>query len=141
MLRPLEAVSTASSTPNSLPCPFHSTFTAHSPVLLFILHDFRRSPLVMHSIAANVPAEPGSLAISVPQHYTTTSSRLTLRPPSPPLPSSSSHSGPVPSHLSLHNSAASSSSSQGSDALAQRQEIQDAWVDAEGEIPVSRLWR
>jgi hypothetical protein len=35
--------------------------------------------------------------------------------------------------------ATSSSSSLGSDALAQRQEIQDAWIDAEGEIPVSQL--
>ncbi len=94
----------------------------------------------MQSTAANDPAVPGSLAVSVPQPHTTTSSGLTLRLPSPQLPSSSTHSGPLPSHLSLHNSATSSSSSIGSDALAaQRQEIQDAWVDAEGEIPVSQL--
>src|SRR5216684_2078713 len=65
-------------------------------------------------------------------------SRFTLRPPSPPLPSSSSHSGPLSSHLSLHNPAPSTSSSVGSDTLAtQRQEIREAWIDAEGEIPVS----
>lgn len=89
---------------------------------------------------ANDPAAHGSLAISVPQPHTTTSSGLTLRPPSPPLPSSSSHSGQLSSHLSLHNYAPSSSSSLGSEPLAaQRQEIQAAWIDAEGEIPVSRL--
>jgi len=90
-------------------------------------------------MTANDPAVPDSLAISVPQPHATTSSGLTLRPPSPPLPSSSSHSGRQPSHLSLHNSATSSSSSLGSNTLAaQRQEIQEAWIDAEGEIPVCR---
>ena len=89
-------------------------------------------------MVANGPAAHGSLAISVPQPHATTSSGLTLRPPSPPLPSSSSHSGQQSSHLSLHNSAPGSSNS--SDPLAtQRQEIQTAWIDAEGEIPVSRL--
>ena len=91
-------------------------------------------------MAGNDPALPGSLAVSVPQHHTTTSSGLTLRPPSPP--SCSSHLGPVPSRLSLHNSATSFGSTLVSDTLAiQRQEILDVWKDAEGEIPVSRLWR
>jgi hypothetical protein len=94
----------------------------------------------MQSMAANGPAASGSLGISVSQPHATTSSGLTLRPPSPPLPSSSSHSGQLSSHLSLHNSATSSSSSLGNDILAtQRREIQEAWIDAEGEIPVRRL--
>ena len=41
-------------------------------------------------------------------------------------------------------SATGSSSGLGRDALPvspQHQEILDAWVDAEGEIPASRLWR
>lgn len=92
----------------------------------------------MQAMTANVPAVPGSMSISVPPH-TTTSNGL-LCPPPPPPPSSSSHSGPLSSHLSVHNSATSSYSSLGSGTLAtQRQEIQEAWIDAEGEIPVSRL--
>jgi hypothetical protein len=89
-------------------------------------------------MAANDPAAHDSLTIPVPQHYTTSSSGLTLRPPSPALPSSSSHSGQQSSHLSLHSSAPSSSSSLGGDP-AQRQVIQAAWIDVEGEIPVSWL--
>ena len=45
------------------------------------------------------------------------------------------------SHLSLHNSAPTSSSSLPGSDPAQRQVIQAAWIDAEGEIPVSRLLR
>jgi hypothetical protein len=70
-----------------LPFPFHSTFTAHSLVLPFNLHAFRHSPPAMQSMDANDPAAHGSPAISVPQPHATTSSGLTLRPPSPPLPS------------------------------------------------------
>jgi hypothetical protein len=126
----------------SLQSPFHSTFNTHPPILLFKLHAFRHSPPVMQSTAANDVAVPVSLVISVPQHHTTTSSGPTLRVPSPPVPSSSSHSGLASSHLSLHNSATRSDSSLGSDAsVAKRQEIQDAWIDAEGEIPASRLWQ
>ena len=92
----------------------------------------------MQATAANVPTVLGSTSTSVPPH-TSTSNGL-LRPPSPPLPSSSSHSGPLSSHLSVNNSAASSWTSLGNGTLAiQRQEIQQAWIDAEGEIPVSRL--
>ncbi len=94
----------------------------------------------MQSMTANDPAVPGSLATPVPLPHTASSNGLTLRPPSPPLPSSSSHSGPPSSHLSLNNFVPSSSSSLGSDTFAtQRQEIREAWIDAEGEIPVSRL--
>ena len=134
-------MSTTASNPNSLPSlPVPQYVTAHSPVLLFNFHAFRHSPPVLQSMVTNDPAAHGSLAISVSQPHATTSSGLTLRPPSPPPPSSSSHSGHRSSHLSLHNSAPSSSSSIGSDPLAaQRQEIQAAWIDAEGEIPVSPL--
>lgn len=128
--------------PHPFPFPFHSAFTAHSHVLLVNLHNFRHSPPIMPSITANAPAVPGFLALSVTQPHTTTPSGLTLGPPSPPMPSSSSHSGPMSSHLSVRNSSPSSSSSLGSNTLAtQRQEIQEAWIDAEGEIPVSRLQR
>ncbi len=91
-------------------------------------------------MTANGLAVLGLFTVPVPQPHTTSSNGLTIRPPLPPLLSSSSHSGPPSSQLSLHNPAISSSSSLGSDTLAtQRQEIRKAWIDAEGEIPVSRL--
>lgn len=90
----------------------------------------------MLSVTANDPAVPDSGALLVPQSLATTSTGDTLRPPSPGLQSSSSHSN---SHLSLNNSAISSSTSLGSvSADARRQEIRGAWIDVEGEIPVSR---
>ena len=93
----------------------------------------------MQPMPSNGSAVPGSLVFPVPQLPAPTSSGLTLRPPSPPLASSSSHSGPLSSHLSLHNSAISSGTTLGSVAVAaQRKEIREAWIDAEGEIPVSR---
>lgn len=93
----------------------------------------------MQSTTADGPAGSSSLAVPVPQPHATTSSGSTLRPPSPVFSNSSSHTGQLSSHLSLHNSAVSSSSSLRSATVAeQRQEIRDAWIDAEGEIPVSR---
>ena len=137
----LKMMSTCLSNPNSPPSFPDPQYVHYSPELLFFNpHPHRLSPPVMQSMTTNGLAVPGSPTLPVPQPHTTRSSGLTLRPPSPPLPSSSSHSGPPSSHLSLYNSAPSSSSSVGSDTLAtQRQEIREAWIDAEGEIPVSRL--
>jgi hypothetical protein len=89
----------------------------------------------MQSVTSNGPAMSSSLAVP-PQPGATTSSGSTLRPPSPLLSGSSSHSGAPPSQLSLHNSAISSVSSLGS-YTARRNEIRDAWIDVEGEVPVS----
>jgi hypothetical protein len=92
----------------------------------------------MLSVTANDPAVPDSGALLVPQSLAMTSTGDTLRPPSPGLQSTSSHSG-ANSHMSLNNSAISSSTSLGSvSADARRQEIRGAWIDVEGEIPVSR---
>src|SRR5258708_35374594 len=137
----LEIMSTSPSTPNSPPSFPVPQFVYYSPeLLLFNPHAHRVSPPVMQSMTANSLGVPGSPTLPVPQPHPTRSRALTLRPPSPPLPSSSSHSRPLSSHLSLHNPAPSSSSSLGNDTLAtQRQEIREAWIDAEGEIPVSRL--
>jgi hypothetical protein len=90
----------------------------------------------MLSVTTNDPAVPDTLALLVPQSHATTSSGDTLRPPTPVLPSSSSHSG-ANSHLSLNNSAISSRTSLASvSAAARRKEICDTWIDVEGEIPV-----
>ena len=137
----LETMSTSLSILNSPPSFPVPQYVYYSPELLLFNPGARsHSSPVMQSTTANGLAVPGSPTLPVPQPHTTRSSGLTLRPPSPPLPSSSSHSGPLSSHLSLHNPAPSTSSSVGSDTLAtQRQEIREAWIDAEGEIPVSRL--
>ncbi|KAI0001433.1 hypothetical protein BJV74DRAFT_818572 [Russula compacta] len=96
----------------------------------------------MLSSTTNSLLVPGSQTprFPVPQPHAMTPNGPTLRPPSPSPQSSSGHSGPsspMPSFLSLHNPPTASSSSLGCDkAAAQREQIRDIWVDAEGEIPI-----
>lgn len=89
----------------------------------------------MQSVTPNGPAMASFLTVPH-QPGATTPSGSTLLPSSPLLSSSSSHTGAPPSHLSLHNSAISSVSSLGS-YTSRRNEIRDAWIDVEGEVPVS----
>src|SRR5229473_3901263 len=101
----LKMMSTCLSNPNSPPSFPDPQYVHYSPELLFFNpHPHRLSPPVMQSMTTNGLAVPGSPTLPVPQPHTTSSSGLTLHPSSPPLPSSSSHSGPPSSHLSLYNS-------------------------------------
>ena len=119
--------------------------TKHTSLELSYTASIRTGPVMLSSTTNSllVLASPNPV-FPVPQPHHMTSNGPTLRPPSHSPQSSSGHSGPpspMPSSLSLHNPPTASSSSLGCDkAAAQRKQIRDAWVDAEGEIPVTLVF-